>query len=332
MTYARLEQAIIKMGAKLLVLEPIQAYLGGNVDMHCANEIRQIVKRLGMMAERNDCAVLLVGHMNKMQGAKSAYRGLGSIDFRAAARSVLLIGCSKDEPTVRIAAHDKSSLAPEGKSVVFEPNPDTGFAWRGCSEALLMMFSLARAAPHKAKPHKRLHDVKYLKENMEYELELRRTQGAKFSRDREAGETISACGLRDTRGALVRDDGAVAEQPALLAVDGRAAEAGSDRKLAGQGVTTDSELGTGTRETGWEASRRRYALLESAGIHNREVTLSPQDMAKGGLYLARDIAGLARNLDKMSELEHTATPRTIRERKRAIGQKHDDYRSLELQQ
>ena len=130
----RLEQAILKTGAKLIVLDPLQAYLGGDVDMHRANEIRPIFKRLGLLAERTGCAIILIGHMNKMQGTKSAYRGLGSIDFRAAARSVLVVGRLKDEPTIRIVAHDKSSLAPEGKSIAFALDPDNGFQWKGYCE------------------------------------------------------------------------------------------------------------------------------------------------------------------------------------------------------
>ncbi|WP_317854505.1 AAA family ATPase [Chakrabartyella piscis] len=130
----RLEQAIKKTSAKLIVLDPIQAYLGAEVDMHRANEIRPIMKRLSLIAERTGCAVILIGHMNKMGGAKSAYRGLGSIDIRAAVRSVLVVGRVKDEPTLRIVAHDKSSLAPEGKSIAFELNPDTGFRWKGYCE------------------------------------------------------------------------------------------------------------------------------------------------------------------------------------------------------
>ncbi len=130
----RLEQAIKKTNAKVIVLDPIQAYLGGDVDMHRANEIRPIMKRLALLAERTDCAVILIGHMNKMGGAKSAYRGLGSIDIRAAVRSVLVVGRVKDEPTLRIVAHDKSNLAPEGKSIAFELDPDTGFAWKGYCE------------------------------------------------------------------------------------------------------------------------------------------------------------------------------------------------------
>lgn len=130
----RLEQAIKKTDAKVIVLDPIQAYLGGDVDMHRANEIRPIMKRLALLAERTGCAVILIGHMNKMGGAKSAYRGLGSIDIRAAVRSVLVVGRVKDEPTLRIVAHDKSNLAPEGKSIAFELDPDTGFHWKGYCE------------------------------------------------------------------------------------------------------------------------------------------------------------------------------------------------------
>jgi hypothetical protein len=62
---------------------------------------------------------------------KSSYRGLGSIDFRAAARSVLLVGRLKSDPTVRVVAHDKSSLAPEGKSIAFSLDAENGFQWIG---------------------------------------------------------------------------------------------------------------------------------------------------------------------------------------------------------
>jgi hypothetical protein len=72
---------------------------------------------------------VLVGHLNKSAGANSAYRGLGSIDFRAAARSVLLVGRMKKEPNVRVIVHDKSSLAPEGKSMAFSLGSEEGFRW-----------------------------------------------------------------------------------------------------------------------------------------------------------------------------------------------------------
>ena len=127
----RIEKAIRQNGARLIILDPIQAYVGEKTDMNKANEIRPIFRRLAEVAERTACAVILIGHLNKAAGGQSAYRGLGSIDFRAAARSVLLIGRVKREPNVRVIIHDKSSLAPEGKPVAFCLDPETGFSWIG---------------------------------------------------------------------------------------------------------------------------------------------------------------------------------------------------------
>ena len=127
----RIEKAIRQNGARLIILDPIQAYVGEKTDMNRANEVRPMFRRLADVAERTGCAVILIGHLNKAAGGQSAYRGLGSIDFRAAARSVLLIGRVKREPNVRVIVHDKSSLAPEGKPVAFCLDPETGFSWIG---------------------------------------------------------------------------------------------------------------------------------------------------------------------------------------------------------
>ena len=128
---ARLEEAIIKTKARLVVLDPIQGFLGAAVDMHRANEIRPLMKRIAVLAEKYHCAIILIGHMNKYSNGKSSYRGLGSIDFQAAARSVLIVGRIKDEPEIRVVCHVKSSLAPEGKSIAFRLDKDTGFEWIG---------------------------------------------------------------------------------------------------------------------------------------------------------------------------------------------------------
>lgn len=128
---ARLEEAIIRTKARLVVLDPIQGFLGAAVDMHRANEIRPLMKRIAVLAEKYHCAIILIGHMNKNSNGKSSYRGLGSIDFQAAARSVLIVGRIKDEPEIRVVCHVKSSLAPEGKSVAFRLDKDTGFEWIG---------------------------------------------------------------------------------------------------------------------------------------------------------------------------------------------------------
>mgnify|MGYP000594534569 CR=1 FL=1 len=92
-----------------------------------ANEIRPLMKRIAVLSEKYHCAVILIGHMNKNSNGKSSYRGLGSIDFQAAARSVLIVGRVKDEPEVRVVCHTKSSLAPEGTSIAFRLDKNNGF-------------------------------------------------------------------------------------------------------------------------------------------------------------------------------------------------------------
>lgn len=131
MTDDRLEQAIIETKARLIILDPIQAYIGATVDMHRANEIRPVLKHLGIIAEKHNCAIILIGHMNKVSGSKSTYRGLGSIDIQATARSVLLVARLRDKPNIRIMAHDKSSLAPAGDAIGFEMTEDNGMVCIG---------------------------------------------------------------------------------------------------------------------------------------------------------------------------------------------------------
>lgn len=128
---SRLEQAIIQTSARMVVLDPIQGYLGADVDMHRANEIRPVMKCISTLAEKYHCAIVLIGHMNKASGGKSSYRGLGSIDFQAAARSVLIVGRVKDEPDVRVVCQVKSSLAPEAKPIAFHMDKVKGFEWIG---------------------------------------------------------------------------------------------------------------------------------------------------------------------------------------------------------
>ncbi len=126
-----LEIAIRENDAKLLIIDPIQAFLGSNVDMNRANEVRPIFRWLGDMAERTGCAIVLIGHLNKASGMQSTYRGLGSIDFTASVRSLLFIGKVKDDPNLRVLTHEKCSLAPPGESLAFILGDDEGFRWVG---------------------------------------------------------------------------------------------------------------------------------------------------------------------------------------------------------
>ena len=129
----RIEDAIIRTNAKLLIIDPVQAYLGGR-NMNSAGGVRPLMKHLGTVAARHGCAVLLVGHMNKKGGAPQ-YRGLGSIDIYAAARSVMTVGKLPLDENMRVIVHNKSNLSAPGASQAFGLDDNGGFCWLGECDA-----------------------------------------------------------------------------------------------------------------------------------------------------------------------------------------------------
>lgn len=86
------ETAIRQTGVKLVIFDPLQAFIGAKVDMFRANETRPELAKLFEMCDRNDCACIIIAHMSKSAGDKSPVnRALGSADIPAAMRSILQI-------------------------------------------------------------------------------------------------------------------------------------------------------------------------------------------------------------------------------------------------
>ena len=152
---ARLAQAIEGIKAKLLVVDPLQAYLGIDSKIQRSSSARFVLENLAKVAERTGCAIVLIGHMNKSNRAKGIYRGLGSIDIAAVARSVLLVGRDRSIPYYRVMLQIKNNLAPEGKAYVFELNPDYGFRWIGQEE-----YEVEDLLAHKTKTESKLDKAK----------------------------------------------------------------------------------------------------------------------------------------------------------------------------
>ena len=125
----RIRQAIIEFRPRLVVIDPIQAYLGSDSDLQIAGRARKLMRRLGMWAAGYDCAIVLIGHLNKKEGSKGLYRSLGSIDVVAAARSVLQVERDTENPDIRIVHQIKNSLAPTAEDIRFSISADKGFRW-----------------------------------------------------------------------------------------------------------------------------------------------------------------------------------------------------------
>ena len=126
-----IEESIRMSGARLVILDPIQAFIPSDGDMQSAAYMRGIMRNLASVAQKYGCAVILIGHMNKSRGGKNLYRGLGSIDIAAIARSVLMVKRNERVPGIRYMCQIKSNLAPEGDAMAFYIDGKGVFHWIG---------------------------------------------------------------------------------------------------------------------------------------------------------------------------------------------------------
>ena len=124
----KIRRAIADFNAKLLVIDPVQAYLG-DADLSNASGMRKMLRRLSIWASLYYFAIVLIGHLNKRESSKDLYRSLGSIDLIAAARSVLQISAGDDGSGVRTLHHIKSSLAPRDRDVFFSIDAQRRIQW-----------------------------------------------------------------------------------------------------------------------------------------------------------------------------------------------------------
>lgn len=114
-------EAVKQTNAKLLVLDPLSAYIGDDTNMNLANECRNKFNYLIKVAKETNCAVVIIGHLNKAQGMKAINRTNGSMDIVGAVRSALIIAKTdeKNKPNERVLVMQKSNLAPTGKAIIF---------------------------------------------------------------------------------------------------------------------------------------------------------------------------------------------------------------------
>ena len=118
MTDDLLEEKIAENEAKLVILDPIQAYLG-EANINNASAVEANMKKLSQLAEKYGCAIVLIGHLNKSRSNSSYARGLGSLCFRSAARSVLLVGNDPNDEFVRVVMQVKTNLNTPPKPQAF---------------------------------------------------------------------------------------------------------------------------------------------------------------------------------------------------------------------
>jgi hypothetical protein len=125
---AFVESTIVTYQAEFVVIDPVVAFLGRDLDFYKANETRAILAPLSAAANRTGAAILLSTHVTKGQTAKAAHRAIGSGDFVNAARSALLAGSDPDDSNQCALFQEKTNLGPKAEPVGYSIR-DGQFRW-----------------------------------------------------------------------------------------------------------------------------------------------------------------------------------------------------------
>jgi hypothetical protein len=118
--FQHIERHIDEKKVRLVIIDPLLAYMQGGIDMNKANETRPFMARLAELAKAKGVTIIALRHLNKAEKDKAIFRGLGSIDITAAARSAVMIGLHPEDASKRVFAHIKHNLSERGSSLLYE--------------------------------------------------------------------------------------------------------------------------------------------------------------------------------------------------------------------
>jgi hypothetical protein len=133
-----IEHEIRRVEAKLVIVDPLMAFLPKKIDAHKDQDVRRALAPFASMAERTGAALYLVGHLSKSEGSSPIYRGGGSIGIIGAARMGALVAKDPKDEERRVLAATKNNLALHPKSLIYTlEEADNGAVrvlWAGESE------------------------------------------------------------------------------------------------------------------------------------------------------------------------------------------------------
>ena len=129
-----LAQTLERYRPVLVVIDPMAAFLGPNVNANRFEQVRPVLAGVTRLAEVYGCAVLLIRHLSKGPKDRAIYKGQGSIDFTAAARSVLMVGKDPNIPGQRVMVHNLCNVAKEGPAQSFVITDEGALEWAGVTD------------------------------------------------------------------------------------------------------------------------------------------------------------------------------------------------------
>jgi putative DNA primase/helicase len=103
----------------LVIIDPVDAYIGGNVDSHKNAAVRAVLEPISEMADRLNVAILALTHFSKQIAGKAIYRFIGSIAHIGSARIAFAVVADPEDKTRILLLHAKNNLAPRQKGLAF---------------------------------------------------------------------------------------------------------------------------------------------------------------------------------------------------------------------
>jgi RecA-family ATPase len=119
---AAIRQAVKHVEAKLIVIDPLMAYLPAETNSYRDQDVRRSLAPLAALAAELDVSILVIRHLNKTSGNNPVYRGGGSIGIIGAARSGLMVAKDPDDDSKCVLSVAKSNLAKLPASLAYEIN------------------------------------------------------------------------------------------------------------------------------------------------------------------------------------------------------------------
>lgn len=104
---------------RLIVFDPLQGFIPGNINMGYRNAMREVLEPLRALCEQYEMACLIMCHTNKRENSYGRNRLSDSSDIWDIARSVFIVG-NTDQEGIRYLSHEKCNYGPLQETTLFE--------------------------------------------------------------------------------------------------------------------------------------------------------------------------------------------------------------------
>lgn len=119
----QLEKAIVKEGAKGVVIDQLTSFVSGRTNLALAQPVREVFDPLIEIAMRTGTVIIPVRQWTKDRSAMAIHRGAGSVDWAAACRSLLSVSAVPGRPELRALARVAGNFGAPPPPLAFELQP-----------------------------------------------------------------------------------------------------------------------------------------------------------------------------------------------------------------